>query len=85
MVLLLESRRSDISDMSAATFTPVPQLLLCHVPRAGVQQADVVAAAVAMGLVVREVEEQHWKKGGVLLYSPSDDYDRAKVYIMQLC
>jgi predicted nicotinamide N-methyase len=61
---------------------PNSKMLLCHVPRAGVEQDTVKAAAFAHGLDVEEVDESEWKKGVCLTYSIPEDYDRARLYVI---
>ena len=60
------------------------QMLLCHVPRAGVQHEDVQAAACAAGLATAAVERQLWLRGSCLEYCPAEDTDRAVVYRVTL-
>ena len=58
------------------------EMLLCHVPRAGVEQQQVVAVCGQYGLAVRRVAHGEWKKGIVIEYSTADDYDRAELYVI---
>lgn len=60
------------------------QLVLCHVPRAGVEQSDVRQAACAAGLAVAEVDRDAWLRGASLEYCPAEDTGRAEVYTMTL-
>ncbi len=62
---------------------PGSQMLLCHVPRAGVNQQDVIDAATNFGLNILAVPSELWKKGVCLEYSIPDDYERAQLYIIQ--
>ena len=58
------------------------EMLLCHVPRAGVEQEQVVAACVEHDLLVTVVAMEEWKKGIVIEYSIPDDFDRAQLYLV---
>ena len=55
-------------------------LLLCHIPRAGVEQSDVVSTAKSIGLQIEPVSEDLWKNEEVLKYCPEEDSSRAAVY-----
>ena len=59
------------------------EMLLCHVPRAGVEQQRVVDACGEYGLCVSKVAHDEWKKGIVIEYSTPDDYERAELYIIK--
>ena len=59
---------------------PGSRMLLCHIPRAGVEHEHVVVAAERCGLVISPISDSLWKKGSVLKYSPNEDYDRAQLY-----
>ncbi len=58
-------------------------LLLCHVPRAGVDQADVVRKAQSEGLSVQEIPAETWNSGEVFQYCPEEDLVRARVYCIK--
>lgn len=58
----------------------VQEMLLCHIPRAGVNHDIVEAAAVKAQLCCTEIDKTLWCKGVVLEYSPEQDYSRAKLY-----
>jgi predicted nicotinamide N-methyase len=58
------------------------KLILCHVPRAGVDQHHVCSHATSKGLVVDVIDRSSWKKGVCLQYSPSEDHDRAELYVI---
>jgi predicted nicotinamide N-methyase len=58
-------------------------LLLCHIPRAGVEQQQVQDACKSFGLEVEIIHEDLWKKGACIEYSPSDDYNRATLYCIR--
>jgi hypothetical protein len=60
------------------------KMLLCHVPRAGVDQSDVVSAAHSASLQVRIIDEVDWKKGCVVEFSVPEDYNRAQLYELYL-
>ncbi len=59
------------------------QLLLCHVPRAGVEQADVTSHAAGLGFSVEEVPVESWSKGEVFRYCPEEDLVRARIYCIR--
>jgi predicted nicotinamide N-methyase len=71
-------------------FNTVKQLLqlqqgsnmyLCHIPRAGVEQADVVSMAQSLGLQIDSLPGELWKnEEEVLNYCPEEDVSRAAVY-----
>lgn len=56
------------------------EMVLCHVPRAGVEQEDVQRSAVEHGLEINPIPRELWSKGVLLDYCPKDDIDRAQVY-----
>ena len=58
------------------------QMLLCHVPRAGVEHDHIKNAAIANGLKIQEIDPLLWRKGSCLEYSPNDDNERAKLYLI---
>jgi hypothetical protein len=60
-----------------------PAMLLCHVPRAGVEQNDIVTAAQQFGLSITSIPSDLWKKGVCVEYSTADDYDRAQLYLIE--
>lgn len=84
--ILMESNFIESTSLPSETFTDHSQwkLLLCHVPRAGVEQSDVIAAAIEFGLGVSIVDSSEWKSGAVLEIIPEEDYERAQLYILQL-
>jgi predicted nicotinamide N-methyase len=55
-------------------------LFLCHVPRAGVDQSDVVAKAESSGLCVEEIPKETWNTGELFEYCPEEDLVRARIY-----
>ena len=55
-------------------------MLLCHVPRAGVEHELVIAAATKQNLSIEEIPPELYKKGSLLLYCPTEDIERAKLY-----
>ena len=63
---------------------PGSKMLLCHVPRAGVEQETVKMTASSYNLSIIEIDEVEWKKGVCLAYSIPEDYNRAKLYMMQV-
>lgn len=62
---------------------PNSQMLLCHVPRAGVDQSDVIDAAKRYNLNITTIPSELWKKGVCIEYSIPEDYERAQLYILQ--
>lgn len=59
------------------------EMILCHVPRAGIEQKDVVALAADKGLTVTEMNAELWRKGSCTEYSPEEDYSRARLYTLR--
>mmetsp|Transcript_37479 Transcript_37479/g.38164 ORF Transcript_37479/g.38164 Transcript_37479/m.38164 type:complete len:216 (+) Transcript_37479:49-696(+) len=55
-------------------------LLLCHVPRAGVEHRHVLEAILSAELQVEIIPTEEWLKGACLEYCPRDDNQRAQVY-----
>lgn len=62
---------------------PRSKMLLCHVPRAGVEQIDVINAANQYGLKITSISSELWKKGVCIEYSIPEDYDRAQLYQLE--
>lgn len=56
------------------------EMLLCHIPRAGVTHEIVIAAAEKLSLTVTEIPKESWVKNAVIEYCPKDDIDKAKLY-----
>jgi len=56
------------------------KMLLCHVPRAGVEHTDVVAGAESVSLSIRAIPSELWLKGVCTQHAPADDYTRAQLY-----
>jgi hypothetical protein len=56
------------------------EMLLCHVPRAGVDHAEVVRSAEEHGLSALEVGRELWCTGALLEYCPEEDTSRARLY-----
>ena len=56
------------------------KMLLCHVPRAGVEQETVTRTAAEFGLQVSAIDPAEWRKGVCLMYSVPEDYNRAQLY-----
>eukprot|EP00601_Ochromonadales_sp_CCMP2298_P031842 CAMPEP_0173339392 /NCGR_PEP_ID=MMETSP1144-20121109/8341_1 /TAXON_ID=483371 /ORGANISM="non described non described, Strain CCMP2298" /LENGTH=248 /DNA_ID=CAMNT_0014285299 /DNA_START=160 /DNA_END=903 /DNA_ORIENTATION=+ len=48
-------------------------MLLCHIPRAGVEQGEVVAAAQESGFVISEIARDLWSTGDLFKYCEPDD------------
>lgn len=59
------------------------ELLLCHVPRAGVEQAEIVATFTARGFQVECICLNEWREGECLQYTTPDDLDRAALYCVK--
>ena len=59
-------------------------MILCHVPRAGIEQRDIVDLAQRKGIQITELGSELWCKGVCTEHSPKDDYDRAKAYSMTI-
>ncbi len=59
------------------------EMLLCHVPRAGIDQEDILQLSKDKGISVTVVDRSLWCKDSVLEYCPEDDYSRACLY--RLC
>lgn len=55
-------------------------LLLCHVPRAGVDHAHVLQACASVGLIVDVIPPESWRRGACLEYCPHEDVERAQLY-----
>jgi len=59
------------------------QMLLCHVPRAGVGHEHVIECAQSKGLIINRLHADTWRKGVCVQYSPADDYSRAELYLVK--
>jgi hypothetical protein len=59
-------------------------MLLCHVPRAGVDHSDVVDEAVKHGLTIRELLYSEDQTEYARKYCPKEDTSRAKLYTVFL-
>jgi predicted nicotinamide N-methyase len=59
-------------------------MLLCHVPRAGVEHVIVVEAANRLGLNIEEITVTLEEKEHALKYCPEEDVIRAKLYRIQI-
>ena len=55
-------------------------MLLCHVPRAGVEHDLVTAAAIQQNLIIEELSPELYKKGSLITYCPVEEIERAKLY-----
>jgi predicted nicotinamide N-methyase len=62
---------------------PNSKMLLCHVPRAGVEHSHVIAIANQCGLSITSIPAEEWKKGVCVQYSVAEDYDRAQLYLLE--
>lgn len=60
--------------------TIAAEMLLCHVPRAGVTHAMVQAAAEKEGFNIKSLEKNDWCDNEVLQYCPQDDLQNAELY-----
>mgnify|MGYP001165317943 CR=1 FL=1 len=63
-------------------FSAKSKMILCHVPRAGIEQQDIMDLAQQNDISITEIDEKLWRKGACTQHSPRDDYDRAMAYIM---
>ena len=61
------------------------EMLLCHVPRAGVTHERVAEAAAAAGLAAQELPVGSWRKGAVLQHCPPEDAQSARLYRILVC
>jgi len=59
------------------------EMLLCHIPRAGIDQHHIAALAAEKAIRMEEVDPAKWRKGSCTEYSPEEDYSRAKLYILR--
>ena len=57
------------------------KLILCHIPRAGVQYEQVLAQADKVGLEAEELPADSWNTGDCFQYCDPDDLVRARLYI----
>lgn len=62
---------------------PNSSMLLCHVPRAGVEHNDVITISKEYNLSITPISSEFWKKGVCIEYSIPDDYDRAQLYLLE--
>lgn len=69
---------------SKSTDRESSQMLLCHVPRAGVRHEDVAEAASKAGLQLEELSPSEWRKGACVEYCPEEDTAKAKLYLVTL-
>mmetsp|Transcript_23206 Transcript_23206/g.34055 ORF Transcript_23206/g.34055 Transcript_23206/m.34055 type:complete len:241 (-) Transcript_23206:54-776(-) len=72
--------RPFFSVVSQVLSRPGTKMILCHVPRAGVDQSNVITAAESHGLKICALDREQWCKGVCIEYSVSEDYERAMVY-----
>jgi hypothetical protein len=63
---------------------PASEMLLCHVPRVGIMQEDILARAHTAGLAVEEIDSGLWRKGSCTEYSPAEDDDSARLYKLHI-
>lgn len=59
-------------------------MLLCHIPRAGVDHATVEARAAQANLIVEHIAPELWNTGDCFEYCDPDDLCRAKMYRIHL-
>lgn len=59
-------------------------MFLCHVPRAGVEQDEVVRAATTHGLRIEPIHDVSCRTEENLRYCPEEDLSRSQVYRIQL-
>ena len=56
------------------------EMLLCHIPRADIQQEHIIQKAKDADLKINEIDPSLWRKGSCTEYSPPEDYERARLY-----
>ena len=56
-------------------------MILCHVPRAGIEHRDIVDFGAEEGIQMTELDSELWCKGVCTEHSPKDDYNRAMAYV----
>jgi hypothetical protein len=60
------------------------KLMLCHIPRAGVDHAQIRAKAAEMKLNIEEIPVDQWNTGDCFQYCDPDDLSRARLYVLTL-
>lgn len=60
------------------------ELLLCHIPRAGVEQQMIVEFTASMGLLALPIAKEEWNEGSIYEYCPQEDLIRAQIYRITL-
>lgn len=60
------------------------EMLLCHIPRAGVEHANVQSAAQTLGFRISVVDIALWNHGVCLLHCPPEDSSRAQIYTLSI-
>eukprot|EP01038_Epipyxis_sp_PR26KG_P016779 gene16779-22964_t len=60
------------------------ELILCHVPRAGVEHVQVMEKACQFGFDIRTFESSTWMEGDCMINCPREDSIRAKLYVIKL-
>jgi len=68
---------------SLLSSTAGSEMLLCHVPRAGIEHHHILALAAEKGVRVDEVDPAKWRKGSCTEYAPEEDFSRAKLYLLR--
>jgi len=82
---LLEPFMRTVGDLLKQSSDPAAaQMLLCHVPRAGVDQSDVQQSAAEQALSLTALPRELWCKGAATEYCPTEDTDRAVLYLIKL-
>ena len=59
-------------------------MLLCHVPRAGVNYSDVIQAAESNGLLIEQITVGSEDKQNVRKHCPEDDISRARLFSIKI-
>jgi hypothetical protein len=59
---------------------PGSKLILCHIPRAGVDHTQVQAKAESLQLTVTEIATDLWREGDCFQYCDPDDLCRARLF-----
>jgi hypothetical protein len=80
---MIQQLLSSSSSFASSSSSSSPSMLLCHVPRAGVEQNDIRNAAQQYGLSITTIPSDLWKKGVCVEYSIADDYERAQLYLIE--
>lgn len=61
---------------------PGDEMLLCHVPRAGIDHDEIVSLGSSFQIEFTEISPALWRKGACEMYSTPDDYLYGKLYTL---